>query len=110
MITKIFKQVGLFIMLAAAVVLSFGGQQAVAATVIKANLDSDLNESTTPAWAVANLKAGATFGHWRVQLVLENPFDRTYNEHFSYLRDPFRSGNILNEPGRRAALTLGWSM
>ena len=42
--------------------------------------------------------------------VVENLFDRTYHEHFSYQRDPFRSGRVINEPGRRVALTMGWRM
>ena len=56
-----------------------------------------------------NLKAGYSWGRWRVQAVLANIFDRTYHEHFSYLRNPYRSGYILNEPGRNVSLTLGWT-
>ncbi len=74
------------------------------------DIDTDLNESSTPGYGIANIKTGVTFGRWRAQLVLENVFDRTYHEHFSYIRDPFRSGYIINEPGRRVALTLGWSL
>jgi iron complex outermembrane receptor protein len=72
-------------------------------------VDEDLNESPTPSWGVMNLKAGLTQGHWRVQAVLANVFDRTYHEHFSYLRNPYRSGYVLNEPGRNLSLTLGWT-
>ena len=72
-------------------------------------VDEDLNESPTPGWAIMNLKAGYSWGRWRVQAVLANMFDRTYHEHFSYLRNPYRSGYIINEPGRNLSLTLGWT-
>jgi iron complex outermembrane receptor protein len=71
-------------------------------------VDADLNESPTPGWAVMNLKAGYSWSRWRVQAVFANVFDRTYHEHFSYLRNPYRSGYVLNEPGRNFAVTLGW--
>lgn len=73
-------------------------------------IDTDLDEFATPGWAILNLKGGVTFGHWRLQLILENVFDRTYREHFSYLRNPFRSGVTINEPGRSYTLTLGWKL
>jgi iron complex outermembrane receptor protein len=73
------------------------------------NVDEDLNESTTPSWGIMNLKAGYTMGRWRIQAVLANIFDRAYHEHFSYLRNPYRSGYVLNEPGRNFSLTLGWT-
>ena len=47
-------------------------------------------------------------GPWQVTMVVENLFDRTYTEHFSYYRDPFRSGIRLNEPGRAVSVRLGW--
>lgn len=74
------------------------------------DIDTDLDEAATPGWAILNLKGGVTLGRWRLQLILENLFDRTYREHFSYQRNPFRSGVTLNEPGRSFALTLGWKM
>jgi iron complex outermembrane receptor protein len=73
-------------------------------------VDTDLDEVATPGWAILNLKGGMNFGRWRVQLILDNVFDRTYREHFSYLRNPYRSGNTINEPGRSYAVTLGWRM
>ncbi|MFV2072634.1 MAG: TonB-dependent receptor [Thermoanaerobaculales bacterium] len=74
------------------------------------NVDEDLNEASTPGWAITNLKAGYSRGSWRLQLVLGNVFNRTYHEHFSYLRNPFRSGFVLNEPGRNLSVTLGWTL
>ena len=73
-------------------------------------VDEDLNEVETPGWAIFNLKAGVRWGNWRLQLVVANVFDRTYRLHLSYLRNPYRSGFEVYEPGRNAALTLGWNM
>jgi iron complex outermembrane receptor protein len=72
-------------------------------------VDEDLNEAATPSWGIMNLKAGYSPGRWRIQAVFANVFDRTYHEHFSYLRNPYRSGYVLNEPGRNLSLTLGWT-
>jgi iron complex outermembrane receptor protein len=72
-------------------------------------VDEDLNESTTPGWGIMNLKAGYSWSHFRVQAVLANVFDRNYHEHFSYLRNPYRSGYVINEPGRNLSVTLGWT-
>ena len=71
-------------------------------------VDEDLNEAATPGWSIINLKAAYNHGPWRLQLILGNLFNRTYHEHFSYQRDPFRSGFVLNEPGRNLSLTVGW--
>ncbi len=71
-------------------------------------VDEDLNEAATPGWSIINLKAAYNQGPWRLQLILGNLFNRTYHEHFSYQRDPFRSGFVLNEPGRNLSLTVGW--
>jgi iron complex outermembrane receptor protein len=71
-------------------------------------IDSDLGEETTPAWAIGNLRAGYTSGPWQLMVVIDNLFDRTYFEHFSYFRDPFRAGIRLNEPGRSFSVRLGW--
>jgi len=71
-------------------------------------VDPDLGEEAAPAWAIGNLRAGFATGPWQLLLVVDNLFDRTYFEHFSYFRDPFRSGIRLNEPGRSFSLRLGW--
>ncbi len=73
------------------------------------DVNTDLKESPTPSWGVVNLKGGYTTGSWRVQLVLGNLFDETYHENFSYLRNPFRAGFVVNEPGRNLSLSLGWT-
>jgi iron complex outermembrane receptor protein len=71
-------------------------------------INTDLNEAPTPAWGIVNLKAGYGSGPWRLQIILGNLFDRTYHEHYSYLRNPFRTGFIVNEPGRNFSVNLGW--
>ena len=72
-------------------------------------VNEDLNEAPSPGWTIMNLKAGYSWGHWRVQAILANVFNRNYREHFSYLRNPYRSGYIINEPGRNFSVTLGWT-
>ncbi len=73
-------------------------------------VDEDLNEATTPGWGIVNLKAGYSWNRWRVQTIFGNLFNRTYHEHFSYLRNPYRSGFIVNEPGRNLSVTVGWTL
>ncbi len=74
------------------------------------NVDEDLSEAPTPGWAILNLKTGYASGHWRLQLIFANVFNRTYHESFSYQRNPYRSGYIINEPGRNFSVTLGWTL
>ena len=71
-------------------------------------VNTDLSEEPTPSWSIVNLKGGFTSGSWRLQLILGNIFDETYREHFSYLRNPFRTGFVVNEPGRNVTVNLGW--
>ncbi len=72
-------------------------------------VNEDLNEAATPGWGIVNLKTGYSSGRWRLQLIAANIFNRTYHEHFSYLRNPYRSGYIINEPGRNLSVTFGWT-
>ena len=74
------------------------------------NVDEDLSEAETPGWAILNLKAGYSSGHWRLQLIFANVFNRTYHEFFSYQRNPYRSGYTINEPGRNVSVTFGWTL
>jgi len=73
-------------------------------------VDEDLNEDPTPGWGIVNLKTGYSSGRWRVQLILTNIFDRSYHEHFSYQRNPYRSDFVINEPGRNLSVTFGWRL
>jgi iron complex outermembrane receptor protein len=71
-------------------------------------VNTDLNEEPTPGWGIVNLKGGFTSGSWRIQIILGNLFDTTYHEHYSHLRNPFRNGFVVSEPGRNLSVILGW--
>jgi len=73
-------------------------------------VDTDLSEIATGGYGIIHLKAGATWNSLRLQLILGNVLDETYRDHFSYIRNPFRSGAMINEPGRNLTVTLGWRM
>jgi iron complex outermembrane receptor protein len=64
------------------------------------HVDTDLNESPTPAYTLLNVRVGATYRHARLSVGLSNLLDRTYTESLSYQRDPFRTGAKVYEPGR----------
>lgn len=65
------------------------------------DLDSDLGEQRLDGYAVLNLRlswqANETL---RLGAGIDNVFDETYAVHNAYLRDPFSSGAVVNEPGR----------
>jgi len=71
-------------------------------------VDSDLRENGTPGYAVVNFKAGLHARALNVSGGVDNLFDRLYYEHFSYQRDPFRSGLKVPEPGRSLFLTISY--
>jgi len=62
-------------------------------------VDAQLRESPTPPYAVVNLRAGGSFRWAKLNAGIANLLDRTYYEHLSYQRDPFRSGARVYEPG-----------
>jgi iron complex outermembrane receptor protein len=66
----------------------------------QSHVDTDLKESPTPGYAVANLRVGGNLWRLRFALGIANLFDRAYAEHLSYQRDPFRTGAKVYEPGR----------
>jgi iron complex outermembrane receptor protein len=66
----------------------------------QSHVDTDLRESVTPEYALANARVGGSFGRLRFSVGLSNLLDRTYVEHLSYQRDPFRTGAKVYEPGR----------
>ncbi len=76
----------------------------------QSHVDTDLRESPTPAYGLANARVGGGFGRLRLAVGLANLFDTTYVEHLSYQRDPFRSGARVFEPGRNiyANLSVGF--
>lgn len=73
-------------------------------------IDTDLQELATPGYGIASLHAGVSRGAWRLRAAVENMFDRTYHEHFGYVRNPYRSGVVVNEPGRSYTVVVGWQL
>jgi iron complex outermembrane receptor protein len=63
-------------------------------------VDPDLGEEPTPTWGVLNAAVGVRHGRLALTVGAANLLDRTYSEHLSYQRDPFRSGVRVHEPGR----------
>jgi iron complex outermembrane receptor protein len=72
------------------------------------NVDSILGEQRTAGQGIANLKGGIAFKRASLKLGLNNLFGRNYFEHLSYMRDPFRSGARVNEPGRNLFVNLSF--
>ena len=72
------------------------------------NVDTSLGEQSTAGYGIANLKAGMSYKRFAVKLVLNNLFGRQYYEHLSYMRDPFRSGARVYEPGRNILVNLSF--
>ena len=63
-------------------------------------VDTDLQEQRNPGWAVLNVKLGGEISGLRIQGTVNNVFNRQYQEFLSSVRDPFRSGVYVAEPGR----------
>ena len=43
---------------------------------------------------------------WSLNVRIANIFDKSYFEHLSYQRDPFRSGTRVPEPGRNVFVNM----
>jgi iron complex outermembrane recepter protein len=65
-----------------------------------------LGEHPTPAFAVVSVQAGLRVRRLDVSAGVDNLLDAFYAEHLSYLRDPFRTGTRVYEPGRTVRLTV----
>ena len=72
------------------------------------NLDTDLQETPTPGYGIANLRAGFNFRRFAVAAGVHNIFDRFYYENLSYQRDPYRSGTRVYEPGRNLFINVSY--
>lgn len=86
----------------------FWGEAEGVFAAAQTHVDTDLLESTTPGWGIANLRAGVALGDVGLKVGVENLFGRLYSEHLSYQRDPFRSGVKIPEPGRNVFVNLSW--
>ena len=55
-----------------------------------------------------NIKLGGEYKNFKVICGIKNVFDKLYYNHLSYLRNPFRSGVKVPEPGRTYYLTVSY--
>ena len=69
-------------------------------------VDSLLTESKTTSWNRLDFSLNYFSKNYQLSFELENIFDDTYQQHMSYLRDPFSSGMQVNDPGRTIRLNL----
>lgn len=67
-----------------------------------------LLETPTPGYGLLNIKVGVHTGKLRFAAGVDNLFDRFYYEHYSFQRDPFRTGARVPEPGRSLFLTVAF--
>lgn len=82
--------------------------QAIAATS-QEKIDEDLGEKVIEEYAIANVKLGYKFTpSWQVFGEVDNIFNRTYAVNNAYVRDPFSSGAVINEPGLSAYINLSY--
>ena len=75
----------------------------------QSKVDTDLLETPTSGYGIVNIKGGARWRGLSVTAGVSNLLDRTYAEHLSYQRDPFRSGVKVNEPGRSFFVNVGYA-
>jgi iron complex outermembrane receptor protein len=73
-------------------------------------VDTAMNETTTPGWIVANVRAGAQWKGFKLFGGVSNVFNRYYFEFFNYLRSPYSSGQAVPEPGRAFYVALQYAM
>ncbi len=72
------------------------------------HVDAMLGEQRTAGYGIANLRGGINFNRLRIHIALNNLFGRSYFEHLSYQRDPFRSGARVYEPGRNFFVNISY--
>ena len=77
-------------------------------TATQNNVDSDLQEEKTSGYGIMNIKLGGEYKNFKVICGIKNVFDKLYYNHLSYLRNPFRSGVKVPEPGRTYYLTVSY--
>jgi len=72
-------------------------------------VDEDLRERKTSGYGVVNVKVGGNFKGFTLSAGIDNVFDKKYFEHLSYLRDPFRAGVKVPEPGRTFYVNVSYT-
>lgn len=64
-------------------------------------IDPDILENRISGWSVLNLVASHQFDeHIGISVGIDNVFDKRYAVANAFVRDPFRNGVVVNEPGR----------
>lgn len=64
-------------------------------------VDADLGEVSLPGWTVLNLASSYRLNEQvSLSMGVDNVLDRTYAVSNAFVRDPFRSSVVVNEPGR----------
>jgi iron complex outermembrane receptor protein len=64
-------------------------------------VDPDIGETPIDGWTVLNLAASYSLTeNFSLSAGIDNVLDETYAVSNAFVRDPFRSGVIVNEPGR----------
>ena len=71
-------------------------------------VDDSLDEAETSGWGVTDIKTGLNVDRWSVYAGVNNLFDKFYNSHLSYQRDPFRSGVKVPEVGVFGYVTVAY--
>ncbi len=88
----------------------FFAEGRIVAAARQNHVDSDLKETPTAGYAIAALKAGCNVGKLYLVGSVDNVLNRFYYEHFSYSRDPFRSGVKVPEPGRAVWIMISYRL
>ncbi|ADC88806.1 outer membrane insertion C-terminal signal [Thermocrinis albus DSM 14484] len=63
-------------------------------------VDTDLKEQRTSGYGVVNVKVGGSYRGLTLTAGVDNLFDKKYYDYLSYLRNPFKAGVKVPEPGR----------
>jgi len=71
-------------------------------------INADLGEEPTPGYGTANAKLAYRFRRFTFRAAVDNLFNRRYYEYLSYMRDPFRTGVRVFEPGRNVYLNISY--
>ncbi len=69
-------------------------------------VDASLGETPSPAWAIANVRGGVRWGKLLATVGVSNLLDADYVEYLSFMRDPFRTGARVAEPGRNVYVNV----
>jgi len=69
-------------------------------------IDENLTERTTTSWNRFDIGIIYNWNNFGIALDIDNIVNAQYNQHLSFLRDPFASGKNVFEPGRVFRITM----